>query len=801
MLKNYISISLRHLTRSKGYSMINILGLAVGMSVTMLIGMWVYDELSFNTYHKNYERIGQVSQHQSFNTEINTGPGPMALGPELKTVYKSDFKHVVMSWWESNHILSINDQKTSQYGTFMDGAVLDMLSFKMLQGSTNALKEPGSIVLSESAAKALFGDADPIDKLVRIDNAIDAKVTGVYEQLPHNSSFHDLQFISTWDLWVSSNFWMKADEHNWNSNINIFVELLPNTTFESVSAKIKDIKYKNIPKEEAARQNPQLFVQPMSRWHLFPTWKDGVESGTRMQFVWLFSVIGLFVLILACINFMNLSTAQSEKRAREVGIRKSIGSARLQLVYQFLTESFMVVSFAFVFAIAIVGISLPLFNDIADKRLSMPWSNLYFWAMSLGFIAITALLAGIYPAGYLSSFQPVKVLKGTFRAGRNAAIPRKVLVVLQFTVSIILIIGTIVVWQQVQYAKNRPIGYSREGLIMIRKNAADLWGKDEVLRNELIRAGAIVNMSGSSNPPTAVWFTDSQFSWRGKDPNVQTEFATMGVTLDYGKTMGWEFVSGRDYSREFATDSSAVILNETAAKLMAFDDPLNEEITWQGESNTLLKRKKLKVIGVIKDMIMGSPYEPVKQTIFYFDDRATIWFNMRLNPQLSTAESIAKIEKVFNDLFPAVPFEFKFTDQEYALKFFGEERIGRLANLFTTLAILISCLGLFGMSSFVAEQRRKEIGIRKVLGATVANLWKMLSWEFVSLVGISCIIGIPIAWIYLNQWLQKYEYHTDISVWVLVAASGGSMLITLLTVSFQTIKAAITDPVKSLRTE
>ncbi|MBA4057318.1 MAG: ABC transporter permease, partial [Marivirga sp.] len=529
--------------------------------------------------------------------------------------------------------------------------------------------------------------------------------------------------------------------------------------------------------------NPQLFVQPMSRWHLFPTWKNGVETGTRMQFVWLFSIIGLFVLILACINFMNLSTAQSEKRAREVGIRKSVGSARLQLVYQFLAESFMVVFFSFVFAIAIVSISLPLFNEIADKRLTMPWSNLYFWAIGLGFIVITALLAGIYPAGYLSSFQPVKVLKGTFKAGRNAAIPRKVLVVVQFTVSIILIIGTMVVWQQVQYAKNRPIGYSREGLIMIRKNAADLWGRDEALKNELIKAGAIVDMAGSSNPPTSIWFTDSQFSWRGKDPNVQTEFATMGVTHDYGKTMGWEFVLGRDYSREFLTDSSAVILNETAAKLMAFDDPLNEEITWQG--------KKLKVIGVIKDMIMGSPYEPVKQTIFYFDARSTIWFNMRLNPGLGTAESIARIEKVFNDLFPAVPFEFKFTDQEYALKFFGEERIGKLASLFATLAILISCLGLFGMSSFVAEQRRKEIGIRKVLGATVTNLWKMLSWEFVSLVGISCIIGIPIAWIYLNQWLQRYEYHTEVSVWVLAAASGGSILITLLTVSFQTIKASV----------
>jgi putative ABC transport system permease protein len=794
MIKNYFKIAFRNLIRSKGYSLINIGGLAVGMAVTMLIGMWVYDEISFNRYHQNYDRIAQVYQHQIINDEIQTlAAGPMPIGQELKTSYKSDFKHVVRSWWESDHILSIDDKKISLKGTFMDPEALEMLSLRMIKGSWASLKNPASIVISEATAKIFFGDADPMDKLLRINNTMDAKVTGVYEELPHNSRFHALQFISTWDFWVSSNIWMKESENDWNTTLNTFVEIQPNTTFEAISKKIKDLKLNKLNKEQAERENPQLFLQPMSRWHLYSEWENGKETRGRIQFVWLFGIIGAFVLLLACINFMNLSTAQSQRRAKEVGIRKSIGSIRTQLIYQFLTESFLVVVFAFVLAIALVTISLPSFNELADKNMDMLWNNPYFWLISFGFIAITALLSGSYPALYLSSFQPVKVLKGTFKAGRFASLPRKVLVVLQFTVSIALISGTIIVWQQIQYAKNRPIGYTREGLIMIRKSSLDYWGKFEVLKNELKASGGIAEIAESSSPATEVWYNNSGFNWKGKDPNQHDDFATMSVTHEYGRTMGWNFILGRDFSRDFTTDSSAVVLNETAMRLIGLKDPINEEITWDG--------KKFKVIGVIKDMIMSSPYEPVKQTIFWLSYDGNVWINIRLNPSLSSNESLAKIEKVFLELFPAVPFSYKFTDQEYALKFADEERIGKLAGLFAALAIIISCLGLFGLSSFVAEQRKKEIGIRKILGATVSNLWKMLSSEFVLLVSLSCLIAIPIAWYFLNQWLQKYVYHTPISVWVFILASMGAILVTILTVSFQTIKASITDPVKSLRSE
>ena len=795
MIKNYLKVAFRSITRSRGYSIINIAGLAVGMGVTMLIGMWIYDEVSFNTYHTNYERIGEIYQHQSLNTgEINTvlnGCGP--LGAELRANYKNDFKHIVRMWWESNHTLSIEDHKVSQNGTFMDSEVLEMLSFKMIHGDWSSLKDPASIVLSESAAKALFGTVDPMNKMIRLDNATDLKVTGVYEDIPNNSRFHSLHFVSTWDYFVANNSWMKDEENNWKNALVTFVELQPNATFAGMSAKIEDVKFNRLTKEEALRENPKLFIQPMSRWHLYSEWENGKEVRGRVQFVWLFATIGAFVLLLACINFMNLSTAQSEKRAREVGIRKSIGSARTQLIWQFLTESFLVVFLSWLVALALVSLMLPWFNELSGKKMSIPWQNPGFLLASLLFIVVTSLLSGSYPALFLSSFQPVKVLKGTFKAGRLASLPRRILVVVQFAVSIVLIIGTVIVWQQVQFAKNRPIGYTREGLIMVRKSSPEHWQNAETLRQELLATGATLGVAESAGPPTAVWFNNTGFTWKGKDPNMHDDFANLAVAHDYGATMGWEFSQGRDFSREHVTDSSGLVLNEAAVKFMGLKEPLDEEITWEG--------KKYHVIGVIKDMIMTSPYEPVKQTIFRLIPFQGLWINIRLNPQMSASESIAKIGKVFQALAPATPFEYKFVDEEYALKFAGEERIGKLASVFASLAIFISCMGLFGMASFVAEQRKKEIGIRKILGASVVNLWKMLSLEFIALVGISCLIGIPIAWSYLSGWLQEYEYHTEISVWVFVVTTAGALIITLLTVSFQTIKASIINPINSLRSE
>ncbi len=596
-------------------------------------------------------------------------------------------------------------------------------------------------------------------------------------------------------MWVAHNSWLEEDTHNWSKTITTFVELQPGVSVKDVNSAIADLKKKNIEPEEANSENPELFLEPMARWHLYSTFRDGKSVGGRIQFVWLFGIIGSFVLFLACINFMNLSTAQSERRAREVGIRKSIGSMRSQLIQQFLSESFIVVVCAYCIAIALVTASLPMFNQLTDKQMDLPWNYLYFWGASVFFILFTSFVSGSYPALYLSSFQPVKVLKGTFKTDRSSAAPRKILVIAQFTVSIALIIGTVVVWQQIQYAKDRPVGYTRAGLIMVRKTLDEFFtgDKSETLRNELMRSSAVEGVAESSNPATEVWFNSSSIDWPGKDPNFRADFTTMAVTHDFGTTVGWEFVNGRDFSREYSTDSSAVVLNETAARLMNLKNPLDEELAWDG--------KKRKVIGIIKDMVMTSPYDPVKPTIYKLSYDEAYVLTMRINHAMSPSEALPRIEKVFQAVIPSAMFDYKFVDEEYARKFASEERVGKLGSIFASLAIFISCMGLFGMASFMAEQRKKEIGIRKLLGASVSNLWTMLSLEFVQMVLLACAIGIPISWFYLNDWLQQFTYRVGISIWVIMLSAVGTLFITIITVSFQTIKASMSDPVRSLRSE
>jgi putative ABC transport system permease protein len=805
MFRSYFKIAWRNLQKTPGYSFINIGGLTIGMAVAILIGLWIYDELSYNKYHRNDNTIAQVTQKHSYNGERSVQIAlPRPLEFELRNKYGSNFKHIVMSFWEGEHILSAGDTKISSTGRFMQSGAPEMLSLKMIKGTWAGLKDPTSIMLSASTAKALFGDKDPMDKMMRINNRLDVKVTGVYEDLPYNTEFKNVKFLSSWDLWMANNDWMKNAIDKWgNNSFLIYVQIQSNTTFEKVSEKIKLSKQQNVDSEEK-KFNYEIFLNPMSRWHLYSEWKNGINVGGRIQFVWMFGLIGLFVLLLACINFMNLSTARSEKRAREVGIRKAIGSVRHQLVSQFLSESFLVVIFAFVLAVILVAVSLSWFNELADKKMTMPWINPYFWLISIGFIITTSLLSGSYPALYLSSFHPVKVLKGTFRVGRFASLPRKVLVVLQFTVSIALICGTIIVYRQIQHAKNRPVGYDRNHLLMIQIKSPDLAEKSNMISSELINAGVAVEVAKSGSPLTGVWSNNAGFNWPDKDPNKVGDFATIWITHDYGKTVGWQIKEGRDFSKEFATDSIgpepdssiaySIIVNETAVKYMGLINPVNTIIDWDGYP--------LKIVGVVKDLVMESPFTPVRQTIYLVNySAADSWINIKINPNISTGQALAKIETIFKKLVPAVPFDYKFVDTEYGLKFAAEERIGKLAAVFAVLAIFISCLGLFGLASFIAEKRTKEIGIRKVLGASVYNLWKMLSIDFMLLVVISCCIATPVAYYFLHQWLQKYEYRTVISWWIFAIAIVSALVITLLTISFQAIKAAIANPVKSLRTE
>jgi putative ABC transport system permease protein len=793
MIKNYFKTAWRNLVKNKGYSFINIGGLAVGMTVAMLIGLWIHDELSFDKYHKNYDRIAQVMQSQTYNGEIGTQTAnPAQMAGEIRRVYGSDFKYVLQSSWNFNQILTYGDKMFLKPGSFWEPQVAEMLTLKMIRGTRDGLRDMNSILLSQSVAEAYFGKDDPLNKILKLNNKVNVKVTGVYEDLPENTSFKDLKFILPWDLYLSMNPWIKQMENPWGSNFTqTYAQIADNADMEKISAKIKNVKFNKIDKDEK-RYKPVVFLHPMSKWHLYSDFKNGVITGGRIETVWLFGIIGIFVLLLACINFMNLSTARSEKRAKEVGIRKVAGSLRKQLITQFFSESTVTSALAFLLGLVLVVLTLPHFNTIADKKMTIPWSNVLFWLLGIGFTLITGLIAGLYPALFLSSFQPVRVLKGTFKAGRYASLPRKILVVMQFTISIVLIIGTMVVYKQIDHAKDRPIGYTRDGLVSI-PSSDELHKSFESIRTELKNSGAIVEMTESGSPTTDVWNTNGGFDWEGKDPNLGVDFPNNAVTYEYGKTIGWKIVQGRDFSRDYATDSSAFIMNESAAKFIGLKDPVGKTIRWENKPFT--------IVGIVKDLLVQSPYKPVRPSLFYVSKESQNVFILRMNPSWSASKSLAKIEEIFKKYNPASPFASSFVDEEFAKKFGNEERIGKLAMYFAILAIFISCLGLFGLASFVAEQRTKEIGIRKVLGASVMGVWQLLSKDFVLLVIISCIIAIPTAYYFMNAWLQKFDYRTAIPWWLFFTACAGALIITLLTISFQAIKAATANPVKSLRTE
>ncbi|MFN8353328.1 MAG: permease prefix domain 2-containing transporter [Spirosomataceae bacterium] len=794
MIKNYFKIAFRNLLKHKGYSFINIAGLAVGMAVAMLIGLWVWDELSFNKSFKNYDYIGKIYQNRTFDGKVGTySIVPIPISKELRTNFP-EFKDVVLTR-DDAHIIAFNDTKITQRGLWAEPSFTAIFSLEILKGVQNGLQDMHSIMLSDKMAQALFKEADPIGKVVRLDNKINLTVTGVFQHFPKNTEFSTIEMIAPWEAYLSVDEMARASVNNWGNNSwNAYLQWHPSADPEKTQAKLKRLMFTKVDKGEL-QSNPELFVHPMSKWHLYDSFTNGVSDGGRIQIVWLFGLIGLFVLLLACINFMNLSTARSEKRAKEVGIRKAIGSVRAQLVGQFLSESLLVVFMASLLTNLLVALALPWFNTVADKQMQMPWSNLAFWGISFGFILVTGLLSGSYPALYLSSFNPVKTLKGTFKVGRLAALPRKVLVVTQFTISVTLIIGTIIIYQQIQYVKNRPIGYDNNRLIFLEKNTPELQSLNHnVLRNELLATGMVENTCESQNPITANGNLNTGYAWEGLDPKSNILFGVTSVTHDWGKTVGIQLVEGRDFSRELSTDSTAILINEATAALMG-------KKTVIGSIITNYEQKKYHVIGVVKNIVGDSPYQRVLPSLYVLRYNFQNIITIKLKPTVSASAALASIETVFRKLNPASPFDYKFADQELAKKFESEEQIGKLATFFAVLAIFISCLGLFGLASFVAEQRTKEVGVRKVLGASVVNLWGLLSRDFVVLVIISCLISSPIAYYFMNEWLQKYTYHTEISWWIFAVSSIGALAITLLTVSYQAIKAAVVNPVKSLKSE
>ncbi len=795
MFNNYFKAGYRNLVKNKGYSFLNITGLALGMAVAALIGLWVFDEMSFNKGFENHDSIAKVTIRYTRNGEIRTGRYmSLPIGPELKSSYTSDFNYVIRSTFTREHALKHEKALINQSGSFMESDAPHMLTFNMLKGTRDGLKDPYSIMLSASLARTLFGTNDPMDKVLKIDGKADAKVTGVYEDMPHNSEFRDLAFVAPWKLHEVMNPWLNHWQNDWNNNlIQVLVQITPHATFEQISAKIRDVKLRHTDEEEAKAKKYEVFLHPMSHWHLYDNFENGEIHGGLIRFVSLFGIIGIAVLLLACINFMNLSTARSERRAREVGVRKAMGSERRQLVFQFFSESLFIVSITFLLSLIIVHLTLPLFNQIADKSISIAWSSPVFWFSGLGFTLITGLLAGSYPALYLSSFKPVRALKGTFRIGRLAALQRKTLVVFQFSVSVILIIGTLIVFDQIRFTQNRPVGYDRNNLIYVNVKTNDIHEHYEAFRRDMLNTGSVIDVAESNGALTEIAENNGDFTWQGKDPNFREGFGVIRVSHDYGRTVGWQLVQGRDFARSPMDDTHSLILNETAVEVMGLENPVGEIVKHGGRDH--------KIIGVVKDMVMRSPYEPARRSVFSLLPWQGGVVSIRLDPAVDIHQALAKTEAVFRKYVPNQPFDYKFVDQEYAKKFGYEQRIGRLCSIFSVIAICISCLGLFGLAAFMAERRTREIGIRKVLGASLASLWHMLTRDFLILVTVSCFIAAPVAWSLMQKWLEQYVYRIEISWWTFALATLGAMVITLITVSYQTIRSAMINPADSLRSE
>ena len=794
MFRNYVKIAWRNLIKNKVYSTINVLGLATGMAVAMLIGLWIWNEVTYDRSFTNHRQLAQVMT-TNFADDGTASTVPNVCRPiagELRAKYGSDFKNVSMATWPWGHALAVGDKLIPANGPWVEENFPTMFSLNMLKGNINALSDPSSILINASMAKTLFGDSDPLGKTIRLDSKDNYKVSGVFRDFPDNSTFYDTKYFLPWKKYITTEQWVTDAATSWeNHSWLCFTQLADNVDMDKETEKIKNVVMAHKTKAEGVES---AYLYPMDKWHLYTDFKSGRPTGGPIQFVWLFSIIGIFVLLLACINFMNLSTARSENRAKEVGIRKAIGSLRSQLISQFLSESLLVAFVSFAFSILLVILLLPFFNSLAAKNMQLPWRSPVFWLCTLAFTGITGLLSGSYPALYLSKFDAIKVLKGTFRAGRYASLPRKVLVVAQFTFSIALIIGTIIVFKQIQFAKDRPINYRKEGLITVGGVTQGLPKFYDAVRNDLLATGMVDNMAGASDATFNLGAWRTGFNWAGKNPNTLPSFGFMLMTEDFGKTIGWQLKEGRDFSKDFSTDSLSMILNEAAVQQIGMKkDIVGENIQYDG--------KNYRVVGVVKDMIQESPYKPVTPMVYVANHTWIDIVTVAIKSGVPVKEALTKIEKAFKKYNPDLPFIYTFNDEEYAKKFADEQRIGKLATFFTLLAVFISCLGLFGLASFVAEQRKKEIGVRKVLGASTYNLWQMLSTEFALLVIISCFIAIPLAWYYSHNWLMQYDYRTSISAWVFVASGVGALAITVLTVSFQAIRAALANPVKSLRTD
>ena len=788
MLKNYFKVAFRNLLRNKAFSFINISGLAIGMASAILILLWIQNEMSHDRFHAKGDRIYVMNNRDHFSGKLwawNTTP--KILGPTLKADYP-DVEDVARIN-NCNFLFTVGDKHLNIQGVFTDSGFLNIFSFPLLQGNANkALSENYHIVLTEKLAKKLFGNENAMGKTILIDSNANFTVSGVLKDLPNNTAFK-FEYLLPWSYKKT----IGSDDAFWSNNsIKNFVLLKPGVSQAAFDAKVKDITINHT--KDGDNATTEVFTQPFEDMWLYSKSENGQYVGGRIERVKIFSIIAAFILLIACINFMNLSTARSEKRAKEVGIRKVVGAQKVFLVAQFIGESILLAFLAGILAIIIVWLALPGFDKLVQKELFLDFGNPLLWLFALAFIVFTGFVAGSYPAFFLSSFQPVKVLKGTFKSHNAVISPRKVLVVLQFTFAIALIICTIIIEHQIKYAEDRDSGYVKDRLAYVPIEG-DIDKHYDLIKHELLSRGAAIAVTKSMSPISTRYSDGWGWKWEGSTKaDEKTDFVRMASEADFIKTMGVKLIAGRDIDiKNFPADSTAMLLNETSVKAMRFANPIGQIIQADGNKWT--------VVGVIKDFIYESPYDKINPLAVM---GPASWFNtvhFKLNPTNTTEKDLDIAKDVFKEYNPQYPFNYKFIDEDYAAKFGEEKRTGTLAALFAGLTIFISCLGLFGLAAYMAQNRIKEIGVRKVLGASVTNITTLLSKDFLKLVIISFLVAAPIAFWAMDKWLQSYTYRISIEWWVFALAGIASVVIAILTVSYQAIRAAIANPVKNLRTE
>jgi putative ABC transport system permease protein len=792
MLITFFKTAWRNIVRGKIYSLLNLLGLATGMAVALVIGLWVHYQLSYDRWVPGYDRAFQVRFNYSDNGVIRNQAGVcLPLGNALKKDIP-EVEHVAPAFDIGQVPMAFEDKRISGDVLYAGEEFLRVFPLSLVAGDAATALQGAtpSIVLTEQMAKSLFGNGNALNKIVRFANVYPLKVTAVVRDLPRNSSFHFDYLLPFSDF--ADKPWIKPAVTNWNlAFFQLYVSLRPGADAARAEAKARLLVRQYAPDSYATFRREAMFF-PLKDWHLYTDFKDGRPAGGVIDYVRMFSIVGILVLLIACINFMNLSTARSERRAKEVGVKKVMGSLRSQLIAQFLVESLLMTALAFLLSIALVQAVLPAFNALTGDAVRVPYGSGWFWLSMLSLVLVTGLLAGSRPAFYLSSFQPVKVLKGAMRIGRAASLPRKVLVVLQFTCSIALITSAIIVYQQIQYAKDRPKGYDPNRLIVTRATSDNF----AAFKQEVMESGAVSNLTLAGSTQTDPQGQVTIDKWPGRLPNEPLTLDIIAVgDSDYFRTLRIGFATGENFKGNAGADTASVILNETAVRRMRLKQPLNQylDCTYGGTAHRLL------IVGVVKDALTQDPFAAAEPAMFVYKPDAAWMYTMRLAPTVSTSTALAKLKTISAKYNPDLPFTYSFVDETYASKFATETLIGRLAGVFAALAIFISCLGLFGLAAYTAEQRTREIGIRKVLGASVSRVLVLLSADFILLVGISCAIAAPVAYYFLHQWLAGYYYRIDISPLVFVAAAVVALVITAMTVGFQAVKSARKNPVKALR--